>query len=125
MSDQLGVGKISFESPTPNEGYIRCGLYLFESLNFFVFFFRTANGVTQWWWQVSDPGDPNGTPTSAFGPFTSTASVPEVDFLAKEVEFAVDRFSSPFSAIFEVLNQRSLDGAYRLPSFPLAPQESF
>jgi hypothetical protein len=81
VSDQLVIGNISCVSPTPNERYMRCGLYLLETLNYYDFFFRTANGVTQWWWLVSDPGYSSDTPTGAFGPFTSTASVPGIDFL--------------------------------------------
>ena len=82
VSDQLVIGDISCESPTPSERYLRCRLYLLESLNYFDFLFRTANGATQWWWLVSDPGDANGIPTAAFGPFSSIAGVPATDFLA-------------------------------------------
>jgi hypothetical protein len=81
-SDQLVVGSITCECPTPNERYMRCRLYLLESLRYFDFLFRTANGVTQWWWLVSNPGEANGIPSAVFGPFSSTAIVPATDFLA-------------------------------------------
>jgi hypothetical protein len=68
----------------PEQGYSGAyrSLYLFESLYYYDFLFRTANGQTQWWWLMSDPGDRNGSPASSFGPFATRVSVPARDFLA-------------------------------------------
>lgn len=81
VSDQLVIGDIWYESPSSNEQYLRGRLHLLEDLKYFDFFFRTANGVTQWWWLVSDPANPKGNPTASFGPFNSTAMVPAPNFL--------------------------------------------
>jgi hypothetical protein len=66
----------------PHERFMRIRLYLFESLYYYDFLFRTANGQTQWWWLISEPGDRNGPPANSFGPFATRVSVPPRDFLA-------------------------------------------
>jgi hypothetical protein len=80
-SDQLLVGNLTYHAVGPSERFIRIGLYLLESLQFFDLFFRTSNGITQWWWLISDPANPNTLPTKTVGPFTTPASVPLQDFL--------------------------------------------
>jgi hypothetical protein len=81
-SDQLVIGNLTYDASSPTERFMRFSLYLLEDLNYYDFLFRTSGGQTQWWWLISDPGDPNGLPTKAFGPFTTAAAVPVQDFLA-------------------------------------------
>lgn len=81
-SDQLVVGNATYDASDPHERFMRIRLYLFESLYYYDFLFRTANGQIQWWWLISDPGDRNGPPASSFGPFATRVSVPARDFLA-------------------------------------------
>jgi hypothetical protein len=81
-SDQLVIANVTYDATDPNERFMRIGLYLFESLYYYDFLFRSAAGQTQSWWLVSDPGDPNGPPAKSFGPFTTDVSVPPRDFLA-------------------------------------------
>ena len=80
--DQLVIGNLTYEATSPTDRYMRVGLYLFESLQYYDFFFKTSGTATQWWWLVSDPSNPNGLPTKTFGPFPTTAIVPARDFLA-------------------------------------------
>jgi len=86
-SDQLAIGNLTYEALSSTERCMRIGLYLSESLQYYAFFFVTSNGKTQWWWLVSDPDDPSGLPIDAFGPFPTTAEVPDQNFLARN-EFA-------------------------------------
>jgi hypothetical protein len=81
-SDQLVIGNLTYDARDPHERFMRIRLYLFESLYYYDFLFRTANGQTQWWWLISDPGDRNGPPANSFGPFATRVSVPPRDFLA-------------------------------------------
>src|SRR5262249_4243172 len=80
-SDQLVIGNLTYETVSPSERLMRVSLYILESLYYYDFLFHTVNGVTNWWWLVSDPNTPNGLPTHAFGPFTTAANVPDEDFL--------------------------------------------
>jgi hypothetical protein len=80
-SDQLVVGNLTYEALSATERCMRVSLYLLESLQYYDFFFRTSGATTQWWALVSDPGNPDGLPTKAFGPFATTAIVPPQDFL--------------------------------------------
>jgi hypothetical protein len=81
-SDQLVVGKLTYEAFSPTERLMRVRLYLFESLKYYDFLFRTSDGQTQWWWSISDPSKPHALPICAFGPFATAATVPAQDFLA-------------------------------------------
>jgi hypothetical protein len=81
-SDQLVVGKLTYDASSPTERLMRVRLYLFESLKYYDFLFRTSDGQSQWWWLISDPSKPDGLPICAFGPFATAAAVPAQDFLA-------------------------------------------
>jgi hypothetical protein len=58
---------------------------LLESLLYYDFFFQsnTATGQTNWYWEISDPSNPNPNPpsTNFFGPFPTTAQMPAPTFL--------------------------------------------
>jgi hypothetical protein len=81
--DQLVIGNVTYDASDPNLRLMRVGLYRFESLHYYDFFFATANGQTRWWWLVSDPGHPERLPAQAIGPFTTTLAVPPPDFLSQ------------------------------------------
>src|SRR5262249_52993029 len=61
----------------------RVSLYLLESLLYYDFLFATSNARTQWWWLISDPGQPDALPAKAIGPFATEATVPPPDFLSR------------------------------------------
>jgi hypothetical protein len=84
-SDELVIATIS--SYRVNGGRIlRTRLYLLESLLYYDFFFQfsTWTGRTTWYWEISNPSDPNPNPRSSksFGPFETPTQVPKPTFLA-------------------------------------------
>ena len=80
-ADQLVIANVTYDAGDPDNRFMRVGLYLFESLRYYNFFFKTSGAQTQWWWLISDPADPDDTPTNAFGPFATAAIVPPPDLL--------------------------------------------
>src|SRR5713226_1039681 len=78
--DQLVVGNITYDASGSGIRFMKVGLYLLESLQYYDFMFTTSGAQNQWWWLISNPADPNGPPTKAFGPFSTGAKVPPVDF---------------------------------------------
>jgi hypothetical protein len=79
--DQLVIANVTYDARDPANHFMRVGLYLFESLQYYDFFFETSGGRTQWWWLISDPAAPDDLPAKAFGPFATAAIVPSPDLL--------------------------------------------
>jgi hypothetical protein len=80
-SDQLVIANVTYDASDAANRFMRVGLYLFESLQYYDFFFQTSGVQTRWWWLVSDPADPDAPPATAFGPFATDAIVPPPDLL--------------------------------------------
>jgi hypothetical protein len=80
-ADQLVIANVTYDASDPANRFMRVGLYLFESLQYYDFFFKTSSTQTQWWWLISDPAAPDDAPAQAFGPFLTTAIVPSPDLL--------------------------------------------
>src|SRR5262249_46805036 len=79
--DQLAIANVTYDASDPANRFMRVGLYLFESLQYYDFFFKTSGARTQWWWLISDPAAPDDLPAKAFGPFATAAIVPPPDLL--------------------------------------------
>jgi hypothetical protein len=80
--DQLIVAAVDYDATTAGTTLMRAQMYLLESLRYYDFLFETVNGTTTWYWLVSDPSKLSASPTSAYGPFQTTAQVPKPSFLA-------------------------------------------
>jgi hypothetical protein len=80
-SDQLVIADVTYDASDPSDRFMRARLYLFERLFYYDFFFHTSGAHAWWWWLISDPAAPDRSPTKAFGPFATTATVPPPDLL--------------------------------------------
>ena len=81
-SDQLAVAQLTYEQ-TASGQLMRVSMYLVESLTYFDFLFSTTTAGSQWWWLVSDPQDPQALPSATFGPYATSAAVPQFNLLAE------------------------------------------
>lgn len=81
VGDQLVVANISYDASRVGVLLMRANLYLLEGYQYYDFLFATVNGITTWYWLVSDPSKSAGQPSAAYGPFTTQAQVPSPDFL--------------------------------------------
>jgi hypothetical protein len=76
-SDQLVVANISYQFGHGQS--LRARLYLLESQLYYDFYFETQGPSVVWYWLVSDPS--TGIVTNSFGPFATTAKMPEMGIL--------------------------------------------
>jgi len=82
-SDQLVVAHLTYDASNPNNRYMRVGMYLLETLQYYDFLFRTSATGSKWWWLISNPASPDSLPTQSFGPFVTSAEVPAESFLSQ------------------------------------------